>query len=217
MLDIKSCLKISFQGEVGFVICEAGSSYDQIITQACARFHIADIQRAGLKLTNGQGYVFEQQLLEYFLLLFPCPELLFYLRLDWQQLRRALVEPIKRRRSTDDDIHDKTHQFKFKSESEAEYMAVPVYRQNCFIGTLPGNPSAAAGAAAAAAAASVRRQHCSMRQQVQKQQQHNQEQSYTQSQPKRMRIQLYNKSRRTLPSTATHSALLATAPRSIRI
>ncbi|XP_064555859.1 uncharacterized protein Corp [Drosophila montana] len=209
---MKSCLKISFHGEVSFVICEAGSSYEQIIAQACARFHIPEAQRAGLVLTNGQGYVFEQQLLEYFLLLFPCPELLFYLRLDWQKLRRALIEPVKRRRSADDireiqpDVPDGT-----------DYVAVPVHRQNCFIGALPSS---------APVAAAVSRQNCFLRAQLQEQQQQSasvvlhrlrQEQARPESQPKRMRLQLYKKSRRSLPSAGPHSALLATATRSIRI
>lgn len=33
MLDIKSCLKISYQGEVSFIICDAGSTYERIIEQ----------------------------------------------------------------------------------------------------------------------------------------------------------------------------------------
>lgn len=33
MLDMKSCLKISYQGEVSFIICDAGSNYERIIEQ----------------------------------------------------------------------------------------------------------------------------------------------------------------------------------------
>lgn len=33
MLDMKSCLKISYQGEVSFIICDAGITYERIIEQ----------------------------------------------------------------------------------------------------------------------------------------------------------------------------------------
>lgn len=33
MLDMKSCLKISYQGEVSFIVCDAGSNYERIIEQ----------------------------------------------------------------------------------------------------------------------------------------------------------------------------------------
>ncbi|XP_034476703.1 uncharacterized protein LOC117783408 [Drosophila innubila] len=223
MLDIKSCLKISFQGEVGFIICETGSSYDQIIGQVCARFNVPASQRAGLVLTNGQGYVFEQQLLEYFLLLFPCPELIFYLRMDWQKLRRALIAPSVKRRRIHDEITDADANADADATSETDYVAVPVHRQNCFLGALPSSASASS------AAASVRRQNCFLQQRQQHQPPQPPSRALRQftvvpaarsySQPKRMRLQLCNKSRRSVPNAAPHVALLAaaTAPRSIRI
>ncbi|KAL7745359.1 hypothetical protein ACLKA6_015376 [Drosophila palustris] len=219
MLDIKSCLKISFRGEVGFIICETGSSYEQIISQASARFNVPESQRVGLVLTNDQGNVFEQQLLEYFLLLFPCPELMFYLRIDWQKLRRALISPVSsvKRRRDPDEIPD--------ANDEMDYVAVPVHRQNCFLGALPSSASPATAAS--------RRQNCFLQQQEQQQRQQQQQQppsralrqlaghsaAHSRSQPKRMRLQLCNNSRRSVPNSAPHLAFLATAtaPRSIRI
>lgn len=113
---------------------------------ACSRFQIPREQRAGLVLTNGQGYVFEQQLLECFLQLFPCPKLVFNLRVDWQRLRRAVIEPIRLRRRSTGDIADQTSD---AITNEVDYAAVPVHRQNCFIGMLPTSSAAATTAVAA--------------------------------------------------------------------
>lgn len=233
MLDIKNCLKISYQGEVSFIICDAGSSYEEIINQGkwsfnfssllsklyafssipivCARFRIPETQRAGLMLTNGQGYEFEKQLLEYFLMLFPCPELLFQLRINWQRLRRALLEPVKRRRSTG-DLVDAQPRSEAEADPTADYVAVPVHRQNCFIGALPGS----------ALAAAVRQQSRYLQQRQQQTaygtlHQLQPEQPEPQSEPKRMRLQLTNTSRRSAPSAGRTTSLLATAKRSIRI
>ncbi|XP_034118677.1 uncharacterized protein LOC117577842 [Drosophila albomicans] len=227
MLDIKSCLKISFQGDTGFIICETGSSYDQIIDQICTRFNIPQSQRAGLVLSNGQGYVFEQQLLEYFLLLFPCPELTFQLRIDWQKLRRSIE---KQSRPSSESSSNPVEQEQPEAEAEAEYVAVPVHRQNCFLGALPTS--------FAPAPTALRRQHSFVQQQQQHQLQLQQQpplralrqlSSVTAARPhhsqaKRLRLQLCQRSRRPAPAAAApHLALLATAvaaataSRSIRI
>ncbi|XP_060662580.1 uncharacterized protein LOC132795726 [Drosophila nasuta] len=214
MLDIKSCLKISFHGDTGFIICETGSSYDQIIDQICTRFNIPQSQRAGLVLSNGQGYVFEQQLLEYFLLLFPCPELTFQLRIDWQKLRRSIE---KQSRPSSEPTSNPVEQQ--QPEAEAEYVAVPVHRQNCFLGALPTS--------FAPALTPLRRQHSFVQQPPLRALR--QLSSVTAARPhhsqaKRLRLQLCQRSRRPAPAAAApHLALLATAvaaataSRSIRI
>lgn len=199
---------------------------------ATSRFHIPQSQRAGLVLTNGQGYVFERQLLEYFLLLFPCPELVFYLRVDWQRLRRAVVEPVRQRRRSTGEINERTKldESMTVTDGEEDYVAVPVHRQNCFLGVLPTSR-----AASTASATPLRRQSCFLRLRQQQQQppttltssialRRRTEDQLQQTQAKRMRLQqpLHNM-RRSVPPTAasasSHAALLtATATkRSIRI
>lgn len=200
---------------------------------ASSRFHIPQSQRAGLVLTNGQGYVFERQLLEYFLLLFPCPELVFYLRMDWQRLRRAVVEPVRQRRRSTGEINERTKldESTTVTDKEEDYVAVPVHRQNCFLGVLPTS-----SAASTTAATPLRRQSCFLRLRQQQQQPtttstssiplRRRTEDQLQTQAKRMRLQqpLHNM-RRSVPPTAaaasasSHAALLtATATkRSIRI
>ncbi|XP_017089058.2 uncharacterized protein Corp [Drosophila bipectinata] len=140
MHSIKSCLKILFQGETNFIICENANNYEEVISQAMNRFGISEQDRDALILTNGQGYVFEAHLLEYFLLLFPCPEITFHLRYDFQRLRRSHSQEshsMKRKRPTeqpDSDVED-------DEDQDVDYEPVPVYRQNCFLGSLPPSGS----------------------------------------------------------------------------
>ncbi|XP_023179520.2 uncharacterized protein LOC111605298 isoform X2 [Drosophila hydei] len=162
-------------------------------------------------LTNGQGYEFEKHILEYFLLLFPCPELLFQLRVNWQKLRRALVEPVKRRRSTGDQVE--TEARSEANDGSAEYVAVPVHRQNCFIGALPGS----------ALATAARQQNYYLQQRQQQQttsgtlHQLRPETSQPHSEPKRLRFHLTTKQQRRSAPNAGPTASLLTAKRSIRI
>ncbi|XP_030378695.1 uncharacterized protein LOC115627215 [Scaptodrosophila lebanonensis] len=145
MSAIKNCLKISYQGELNFIICDAGQSYMEIMALASFRFNIPTQQRRGLVLTNGQGYVFEPKLFECFLLLFPCPEMVFYLRLDWNKLRRAVTEHVetatlpllKRRREQPAEADGQQQSAVGEEEEEFDYVAVPVYRQNAFFGVFP--------------------------------------------------------------------------------
>lgn len=110
-------------------------------------FGIPEDQRDALILSNSKSYVFDAQLLEYFLLLFPSPEITFHLRLDWQQLRRGLskARPLKRKRTIDLDVASDQSVIKEKKKQneeqvqEQDYKAVAVYRQNCFLGSLPSN------------------------------------------------------------------------------
>ncbi|XP_017147578.1 uncharacterized protein LOC108159109 [Drosophila miranda] len=212
MTDIKSCLKICFQGETSFIICEAENSYEEVIVQAMARFGIPETQKEALLLTNGNGYIFEPQLLEYFILLFPCPEITFHLRLSWQKLRRghSLNQSIKRKRHTDQETtptEQTLEQEQGKKEhQEEEYKPVAVYRQNCFLGSLPSSE-----------AAPVRRQNCFLRerqpqQQLQRKAEiHASREEPQQPQAKRLRLDVCAKPRR--------AASIAPLPamRSIRI
>lgn len=160
--------------------------------------------------------MFEQQLLEYFLLLFPCPKLVFNLRVDWQRLRRAAIEPVKQRRRSTGDIAERTTADEITNK--VDYAAVPVHRQNCFIGKLP--PSSATSTTAAAASvsfsasvyflgASLRRQSCFLRQRQE-------QQPPETATAKRMRLNPQTNKRRSASSQA--ALLLATEPkRFIRI
>lgn len=183
-------------------------------------------------LTNGQGYVFERQLLEYFILLFPCPELVFYLRVDWQRLRRAFVEPVRQRRRSTGEINERTKldESPTVTDGEEDYVAVPVHRQDCFLGVLPTSR--------AASATPLRRQSSFLRLRQQQQQPpttptssialRRRTEDQLQTHAKRMRLQqpLHNMRRSVPPiaaaaaaSASSHAALLtATATkRSIRI
>ncbi|EDV34961.1 uncharacterized protein Dana_GF22445 [Drosophila ananassae] len=199
MPSIKSCLKVLFQGETSFIICENANTYEEVISQAMNRFGISEQEREALILTNGKGYVFEAHLLEYFLLLFPCPEITFHLRYDFQLLRRSLSQESKsskRKRSSDPE--EEEHE-----DQDQDYEPVPVYRQNCFLGSLPPSDSNRG--------ASVHRQSSFLREQQQLQMSRLEEeqdlreeledlQPRTASQAKRLRLEACHKPRRTASS-----------------
>ncbi|XP_020802130.1 uncharacterized protein LOC110179086 [Drosophila serrata] len=210
----KSCLKILFQGETSFIICESFHTYEEIISQAMSNFGIPENHRDALTLSNGQGYVFEAQLLEYFLLLFPTPEITFHLRLDWQQLRRGIsqIRSQKRKRPVErvDDGQKVPMEREKPNEEQVQvqdYKPVAVYRQNCFLGSLPGN-----------GAAPVRRQNGFLREQKQHRQQQQpkprpqpegaEELAQTQEpQVKRLRLDVCPKSRRTASTSGAHHSV----------
>ncbi|EDV46850.2 uncharacterized protein LOC6550248 [Drosophila erecta] len=161
MADTRSSLKILFQGETNLITCESSNTYEEVISQAMSRFDIPQTQKKALILTNGKDYVFEAHLLEYFLLLFPCPEITFHLRFDWSKMRRSLgqTESLKRRRPVDSEpTVGQKEEDQGKEDPLPEYTPVPVYRMNCFIGSLPTG-----------GAMPVHRQNCFLREQSQQQ------------------------------------------------
>ncbi|EDX02269.2 uncharacterized protein LOC6525325 [Drosophila yakuba] len=161
MADTRSSLKILFQGETSLISCESSSTYEEVISQAMSRFAIPETQRKALILTNGKDYVFEAHLLEYFLLLFPSPEITFHLKFDWSKMRRSLgqTDSLKRKCLVDSEqTEGQKEEDQEKEDSVLQYKPVPVYRMNCFLGSLP-----------TAGAMPVHRQNCFLREQSQQQ------------------------------------------------
>ncbi|KAI8035217.1 uncharacterized protein LOC128260877 [Drosophila gunungcola] len=198
MTHTRSSLKILFQGKTNIVTCGSPNTYEEVISQAMSLFDIPEAQRNALILTNGKGYVFEAHLLEYFLLLFPCPEITFHLRFDWSQMRRNIsqTESLKRKRPVEQKQEQAGGQKVGEKEEEEpvqDYKPVPVYRMNCFLGSLPS-----------AGAAPVHRQNCFLREQSQQLVEISaapllREEDLQQQEPlrKRLRLEVCAKSRRT--------------------
>ncbi|XP_044317028.1 uncharacterized protein LOC123037979 [Drosophila rhopaloa] len=213
MTDTRSTLKILFQGKTSMVTCGSSNSYEDVISQAMSRFDIPESQRSALILTNGKNYVFEEHLLEYFLLLFPCPKITFHLKFDWSQMRRSLTQPeaLKRKRPVEQNQADgQKAGEKEKEEPVLDYKPVPVYRMNCFLGSLPGE-----------GAVPVHRQNCFLREQSQQLEEISvpqmREEDIQQQEPlrKRQRLEPCAKTRRTAAtSVVSHSVPVM---RSIRI
>ncbi|XP_068141222.1 uncharacterized protein Corp [Drosophila tropicalis] len=163
MLDLGNRIKISYQNELSSLIYKSGSTYEEVIAQAASHFGIPEDEQFALVLSNGKGgYIFEPRLFEYFIILFPSPEIVFHLRVDYQKLRRGVNKAIKRKRQEDEES---ANQDQLSSEMNKDrQMDYPdyvfVYRQNCFLGALPST-----------CAAPVRRQNCFLREQRQQQQQ----------------------------------------------
>ncbi|XP_016994725.2 uncharacterized protein Corp [Drosophila takahashii] len=204
MEDTRSRLKILFQGKTHLITCGSSNTYEEVISQAMSQFDIPEGQRSALILTNGKDYVFEEHLLEYFLLLFPCPEITFHLRFDWSKMRRSLskteFESLKRKRPVEQDQVEEQE----KEEPVPEYKPVPVYRMNCFLGSLPS-----------AGGAPVHRQNCFLREQSQQLEEialprlrdEDLQQQQQEPQKKRLRLDVCAKSRRTASASVVPSAV----------
>ncbi|EDW78226.1 uncharacterized protein Dwil_GK16314 [Drosophila willistoni] len=166
MLDLGNCIKISYQNELSSLVYKSGSTYEEVIAQAASHFGIPEDEQFALVLSNGKGgYIFEPRLFEYFILLFPSPEIVFHLRVDYQKLRRGVNKAIKRKRQEDEESASQDQlASEMNKDRQMDYPDyVFVYRQNCFLGALPST-----------CAAPVRRQNCFLREQLQ--QQHQQQQ-----------------------------------------
>ncbi|XP_016942319.2 uncharacterized protein Corp [Drosophila suzukii] len=213
MTDTSSRLKILFQGETNLITCGSSNTYEEVISQAMSQFDIPEAQRSALILTNGKDYVFEEHLLEYFLLLFPCPEITFHLRFDWSKMRRSLSKTVclKRKRPVEKDQADgQKVEEQEKEEPVLDYKPVPVYRMNCFLGSLPSG-----------GAATVHRQNCFLREQSQQLEEisiprlSEEDSQQQEPQKKRLRLDACSKPRRTVAASVVPSPL--PVKRSIRI
>lgn len=86
-----------------------------------------------LKISNENGYIFEPKLFEYFILLFPRPEITFYLRLDYASNKVSTSKDERPYPFGYSKLNTKRQRY----IDEVRRYGAPVRRQNCFIGSLP--------------------------------------------------------------------------------
>ncbi|XP_017850642.1 uncharacterized protein LOC108605467 [Drosophila busckii] len=135
---------IEYQHKVCFIETSPFSNYEMIMELAANYFRIPPRQRIGLTLSNGQGHMLLDYQLDGFLILFPRPDAVFHMRLDWQKLRRALHQPLHESRPGTPIPRARSRSVDHSGEdSENDADATPVFRQNCFIGELPLRAAAA--------------------------------------------------------------------------
>ncbi|XP_037943190.1 uncharacterized protein LOC119676039 [Teleopsis dalmanni] len=142
MEKVKNCLKMTYCGLTRYLICEVNCSYEDIIEKILNQFDIPKEYGSSILITNGNGYIFNKDSLLYFLVLFPSPEITFFIRLDSCDFQINT----KRFRLTADDSQLEFYPANTmecpKTTSTIEdnvYKAVPVYRQHCFLGKFPAN------------------------------------------------------------------------------
>ncbi|XP_055842297.1 uncharacterized protein LOC129909260 [Episyrphus balteatus] len=127
-------LKMMYSGNLELISCPIKAKYEECIEIACQRFEIPFEFKNHIQISNGSRYIFEKYTFEYFNLLFPSPEIIFYIKLDYNGLLGTLGS------ESDDRVpFTKLHN---KRRISIEYEGVPVTRQNCFIGSLDGNNDA---------------------------------------------------------------------------
>lgn len=109
-------------------------------------FDLTNMHRNTIQIYDEHGSKFDKEVLEYFLLLFPNPQKLFFVRLDTSAVINTTttttlnngIAPL-----LDDPMDRKAFMVsksrnKIRETTNTHTEAVPVRRQNCFIGQWPG-------------------------------------------------------------------------------
>ncbi|XP_075157551.1 companion of reaper [Haematobia irritans] len=137
----KNCLKISYKGLTRNVICDTLLRYEDIVGKIIEAFDLTNIHRAAIQIYDEQGSKFDKEVFEYFLLLFPNPQKLFFIRLDNSKLmdvssnNNINLDETRHAFSISKSMNKRKDTHNMNNNVEA----VPVRRQNCFIGQWPGN------------------------------------------------------------------------------
>ncbi|XP_055912871.1 uncharacterized protein LOC129946645 [Eupeodes corollae] len=126
-------LKMMYSGNLEHISCPIKAKYEECIEIARERFEIPEEFKNYIQISNGSRYVFGKHTFEYFNLLFPNPEIIFHIKLDYNGLLGTL----------DSDSEERTPFTKLnnKRRNTDDHEGVPVTRQNCFIGAIDGNES----------------------------------------------------------------------------
>ncbi|XP_013118073.1 uncharacterized protein LOC106095384 [Stomoxys calcitrans] len=142
----KNCLKISYKGLTRNIICDALLRYEDIVSKIMETFDLTNIHRAAIQIYDEKGSKFDKDVFEYFLLLFPNPQKLFFIRLDSTKLIDDPSNAIRSQGEADTrytfSISKTMNKTKNNNNSDNNVEAVPVRRQNCFIGQWPGSSNA---------------------------------------------------------------------------
>ncbi|XP_073833862.1 companion of reaper [Musca autumnalis] len=141
----KNSLKVSYKGLTRNIECDTVLPYEDVVSKVIETFDLTHIQRNAIQLYDEHGAKYDKEIFEYFILLFPNPQKLFFVRLD-ASLLLTLPSQANQMRSTEDSttieprqpfkVSKKSNKLKETTNTHTE--AVPVRRQNCFIGQWPG-------------------------------------------------------------------------------
>lgn len=122
-------LKMMYSGNLEHITCPIKAKYEECIEIAREHFEIPTEFRNHIQISNGSRYIFEKYTFDYFNLLFPSPEIIFHIKIDYSG---ALSSMDADKRTPFTNMHN-------KRRNSEEHEGVPVTRQNCFIGSIAGN------------------------------------------------------------------------------
>ncbi|KAI8128005.1 hypothetical protein FF38_08570 [Lucilia cuprina] len=138
----KNCVKISYKGLTRQVLCDTKFQYDELLSTVMDKFNINKNHKLAIDFYDEQGHKYNKDTFEYFLLLFPNPQKIFFIRLDSSKIINLTATEVGHSLLDGDDrkpfgkskLNNKQTD---KQEMDSYCEAVPVRRQNCFLGEMP--------------------------------------------------------------------------------
>ncbi|XP_005178962.1 uncharacterized protein LOC101898991 [Musca domestica] len=146
-MTLKNTLKVSYKGLTRNIECDSTLPYEDVVSKVMETFDLRHIQRNAIQLYDEHGAKYDKEIFEYFILLFPNPQKLFFIRVDASMLLTSLPPTgenpeIETQPRQAFKVSKKTNKLKETTNTHGE--AVPVRRQNCFIGQWPGTETTSA-------------------------------------------------------------------------
>ncbi|XP_037809469.1 uncharacterized protein LOC119602169 [Lucilia sericata] len=140
----KNCVKISYKGLTRQVLCDTKFQYDELLLTVMDKFNINKNHKLAIDFYDEQGHKYNKDTFEYFLLLFPNPQKIFFIRLDSSKIinlsaaedQRSLLDEDDRKPFGKSKLNNRQTD---KPETDTYCEAVPVRRQNCFLGEMPSS------------------------------------------------------------------------------
>uniref|UniRef100_W8BMG2 Uncharacterized protein n=2 Tax=Ceratitis capitata TaxID=7213 RepID=W8BMG2_CERCA len=140
-------IKVCYRKQITNINYEATNRYEQIIKLIIQRFNIPPAHEAALLISTENGRIFEKQQFDYFLTLFPNPNITFYIRYDYNRAMSLFLQSTlpqeempnaiaTEARACDAQVkHEKVNPANEDDQSSIKF--TPVYRMNCFIYEYP--------------------------------------------------------------------------------
>lgn len=145
-MALKNSLIISYKGLTRSIICDLKFQYDDLLNIVADKFNIPVDYKMAIEFYDEQGNKYSKNTFEYFLLLFPSPKKIFFIRLDSTRIQTQQQQ--QQHSANGNLVHDDRVPFgksKLNNISKQnnygdtinDCEAVPVTRQNCFMGSWP--------------------------------------------------------------------------------
>ena len=137
-MTLKNCLKISYKGLTRYIACDLKFQYDDLLNIVVDKFNIPLDYKSAIDFYDELGHKYNKDTFEYFLMLFPNPKKIFFIRLDSTKMQTTQQQHNDRMPFGKSKVNNVTLAEK-PTETTEDCKAVPVTRQNCFIGSWPSS------------------------------------------------------------------------------
>ncbi|XP_055915206.1 uncharacterized protein LOC129948290 [Eupeodes corollae] len=81
-------LKMIYNNQLKLVDCPKNAKYDECIEIALELFNIAPRFKEFIQISNDCGQIFEKHTFEYYNLIFPNPEIIFFIKIDYEKFKK---------------------------------------------------------------------------------------------------------------------------------